>query len=341
MSLSARMQAVDRYMADARAVRRAGRRPHRHPAGAAARGDDRRGRAALRRGRHDPHGGAHRRAQVPIARCARADARDRGDRLPDGASSHRAPERGDRARRARHPEAAHGRARPRDRHRLHHLLRLDDAAARRSTAWRAFPRPGEATAQITPIVVAGGAILAASLASLQVAQLSFFRAVGPGPRRVGARRAGRVDHARAGGDGGLRAGALLAEPRRPRTPLRPRPEGRNLRVAARAPPGAASARLRRRGGVRGRARGRRVAAPEHARSASPRCTACRPMPRSGRPPRPSRGRSRPGCSPRPRSSSRASAPTTGPRSSGSRRRSAASPASPPSPARRSSSGGPT
>jgi RND superfamily putative drug exporter len=38
----------------------------------------------------------------------------------------------------------------------------------------------EATAQITPIVVAGGAILAASLASLQVAQLSFFRAVGPG-----------------------------------------------------------------------------------------------------------------------------------------------------------------
>jgi RND superfamily putative drug exporter len=38
----------------------------------------------------------------------------------------------------------------------------------------------EATARITPIVFAGGAILAASLASLQVAQLSFFRAVGPG-----------------------------------------------------------------------------------------------------------------------------------------------------------------
>jgi RND superfamily putative drug exporter len=38
----------------------------------------------------------------------------------------------------------------------------------------------EATAQITPIVLAGGAILAASLAALQVAELSFFRAVGPG-----------------------------------------------------------------------------------------------------------------------------------------------------------------
>ena len=42
------------------------------------------------------------------------------------------------------------------------------------------PAAREATAQITPIVVAGGAILAASLASLQAAQLSFFRAVGPG-----------------------------------------------------------------------------------------------------------------------------------------------------------------
>ena len=37
-----------------------------------------------------------------------------------------------------------------------------------------------ATAQITPIVLAGGAILAASLAALQVAQLDFFRAIGPG-----------------------------------------------------------------------------------------------------------------------------------------------------------------
>ena len=36
------------------------------------------------------------------------------------------------------------------------------------------------TAEITPIVLAGGALLAASLAALQVAQLSFFRAVGPG-----------------------------------------------------------------------------------------------------------------------------------------------------------------
>jgi putative drug exporter of the RND superfamily len=42
------------------------------------------------------------------------------------------------------------------------------------------PAARQATAQITPIVAAGGAILAASLASLQVAQLSFFRAVGPG-----------------------------------------------------------------------------------------------------------------------------------------------------------------
>ena len=42
------------------------------------------------------------------------------------------------------------------------------------------PAARQTTAQITPIVVAGGAILAASLASLQVAQLSFFRAVGPG-----------------------------------------------------------------------------------------------------------------------------------------------------------------
>ena len=38
----------------------------------------------------------------------------------------------------------------------------------------------QATALITPIVLAGGAILAASLAALQVADLSFFRAVGPG-----------------------------------------------------------------------------------------------------------------------------------------------------------------
>ena len=75
------------------------------------------------------------------------------------------------------------------------------------------PAAREATAQITPIVVAGGAILAASLASLQVAQLSFFRAVGPGLAVVGARRPGRIGHARPGGDGGLRAGALLAEPR--------------------------------------------------------------------------------------------------------------------------------
>jgi putative drug exporter of the RND superfamily len=43
-----------------------------------------------------------------------------------------------------------------------------------------IPAARQATAQITPIVAAGGAILAASLASLQVAQLSFFRAVGPG-----------------------------------------------------------------------------------------------------------------------------------------------------------------
>ena len=42
------------------------------------------------------------------------------------------------------------------------------------------PAARQATAQITPIVAAGGAILAASLASLQIAQLSFFRAVGPG-----------------------------------------------------------------------------------------------------------------------------------------------------------------
>ena len=38
----------------------------------------------------------------------------------------------------------------------------------------------QATAEITPIVLAGGGILAASLAALQVAQLGFFRAVGPG-----------------------------------------------------------------------------------------------------------------------------------------------------------------
>jgi RND superfamily putative drug exporter len=43
-----------------------------------------------------------------------------------------------------------------------------------------LPAARVATAQITPIVFAGGAILAASLASLQVAQLSFFRAIGPG-----------------------------------------------------------------------------------------------------------------------------------------------------------------
>ena len=43
-----------------------------------------------------------------------------------------------------------------------------------------LPAARAATAQVTPLVVTGGAILAASLASLQVAQLSFFRAVGPG-----------------------------------------------------------------------------------------------------------------------------------------------------------------
>jgi putative drug exporter of the RND superfamily len=42
------------------------------------------------------------------------------------------------------------------------------------------PAARQTTAQITPIVAAGGAILAASLASLQIAHLSFFRAVGPG-----------------------------------------------------------------------------------------------------------------------------------------------------------------
>ena len=124
------------------------------------------------------------------------------------------------------------------------------------------PAAREATAQITPIVVAGGAILAASLASLQVAQLSFFRAVGPGLAVVGARRAGRIGHARPGGDGGLRTGALLAEPRG--SEGRPgRDGGPESAVPARAPPGTAAARLRRRGGVRGRPRGRRVAAPEH------------------------------------------------------------------------------
>jgi RND superfamily putative drug exporter len=38
----------------------------------------------------------------------------------------------------------------------------------------------QTTAEITPIVLAGGALLAASLAALQVAHLGFFRAVGPG-----------------------------------------------------------------------------------------------------------------------------------------------------------------
>ena len=106
---------------------RAGGGPHRDPARAAARGDDRRGRAALRRGGHDPDGCVDRRAQVPIVRCAGDDARHRRDRLPHGAARHRAAERGNRRGGARHPEAAHGRARPRDRDRLHHLLRLDHA----------------------------------------------------------------------------------------------------------------------------------------------------------------------------------------------------------------------
>ena len=75
------------------------------------------------------------------------------------------------------------------------------------------PAAREATAQITPIVVAGGAILAASLASLQVAQLHLLPRRRAGARRRRAGGAARVDHARAGGDGGLRTGALLAEPR--------------------------------------------------------------------------------------------------------------------------------
>ena len=202
------------------------------------------------------------------------------------------------------------------------------------------PAARQATAQITPIVVAGGAILAASLASLQVAQLSFFRAVGPGLAvSVLVALAAAITLVPAA----MAAfGRALYWPSLPAAiDLPAEPEGRNLPIAARPPPGPAFARLRRRGGVCGGARGGRVAAAQPAASASPPSTACRPTPRSGRRPRPSRGRSRPGCSPRPRCSSRASAPTTGPRSSGSRRRSAASRASPPSPARRSSSGGPT
>jgi RND superfamily putative drug exporter len=57
------------------------------------------------------------------------------------------------------------------------------ASTMRTHAAAGIPRVEAArrtTAQITPIVVAGGALLAASLAALQVAQLSFFRAVGPG-----------------------------------------------------------------------------------------------------------------------------------------------------------------
>jgi putative drug exporter of the RND superfamily len=56
-------------------------------------------------------------------------------------------------------------------------------SAMRALTWDGTPRlpaARRATAQITPIVLAGGSILAASLASLQLAQLSFFRAVGPG-----------------------------------------------------------------------------------------------------------------------------------------------------------------
>ncbi|HEY7258183.1 MAG TPA: MMPL family transporter [Gaiellales bacterium] len=54
------------------------------------------------------------------------------------------------------------------------MRRLVSAGAPRVEAAR------QATAQITPIVLAGGGILAASLAALQVAELGFFRAVGPG-----------------------------------------------------------------------------------------------------------------------------------------------------------------
>lgn len=57
------------------------------------------------------------------------------------------------------------------------------ASTMRTHATAGVPRVEAArrtTAQITPIVVAGGALLAASLGALQVAQLSFFRAVGPG-----------------------------------------------------------------------------------------------------------------------------------------------------------------
>ena len=303
--------------------RRAGGRPHRHPPGAAARGDDRRGRAALRRGGHDPHGGAHRRAQVPVARGTRADARDGRDRLPDGAPRHRAPERGHRARRARHPEAAHGRARPRDRHRLHHLLRIDDADARRSTGMPRSRGARQATAQITPIVVAGGAILAASLAALQVAQLSFFRAVGPGLAVVGARgargRRSRSCRPRWRCSGGRSTGRAC------RRGAFGEPEA-GTAIAARPAPGPASARLRRRGACLAALAAAAWQRPTCG-SGSPPSTAFPRTRRSVRRQRPSDRRSRPGCSRRPRSWSRAPARTR-PGSSGSRPPSAASRASP-------------
>ena len=179
MSLSARVEAVDRYMADARragapVVGRTGILP-----------------AQLHEGTIVEDALPYVEAatilmvalvvglEVPVARRAGADARDGRYRLPHGASRHRAPQRGDRV---TVPDI------------LKPLMvalvlgivtdyTIFYASTMRTLILKGTPRlpaARAATAQITPIVVAGGAILAASLASLQVAQLGFFRAVGPG-----------------------------------------------------------------------------------------------------------------------------------------------------------------
>ena len=202
------------------------------------------------------------------------------------------------------------------------------------------PAARQATAQITPIVVAGGAILAASLASLQVAQLSFFRAVGPGLAvSVLVALAASIT---------LVPAAMAAFGRALYWPSLPaaidpsaEPEGGTCRSRLAHLQARRSARLRRRGGVSGGARGGRLAAAQLAARLH-----VRPRPAGGRPGA-SGGR---GCLAGVRA--RDARPDRGPRrgrrlrrraarSSGSRRRSAASPASPQWPARRSSSGGPT
>jgi hypothetical protein len=67
-----------------------------------------------------------------------------------------------------------------------------------------------ATGELARIILTAGMVVAAATAALVVTSLSFFRALGPGPRHHGCDRPRGVDHVRSRGHGHVRPGAVLA-----------------------------------------------------------------------------------------------------------------------------------